>query len=95
MDQQTRRVMTHIADRLTRVQRSRNLSITELARRSKIDKSALELILRGEKDLEIVTIFRVAAALEIAPAVLLQGIEWIPDEEGGGGRFEIDERDAG
>jgi transcriptional regulator with XRE-family HTH domain len=86
--------MSYIAARLARVQRSRNLSVAQLAQKSKVEEPELESILRGEKDLEIVTVFRIAAGLEVPPATLLRGIRWIPDEDGGG-RFEFDEGDSG
>ncbi len=82
--------MVVVAERLTRIQRSRGLSIGQLARRSKIDEFELATIFRGARDLQIQTVFRLAAALDCEPATLLQGIEWIPDQVGGG-RFEIEE----
>ncbi|MGH2940009.1 MAG: helix-turn-helix domain-containing protein [Solirubrobacterales bacterium] len=90
MDEQTQEVMAFVADRATRVRRDRGVSIAQLAQRSKIEEPALEAILRGEGNLRIQTVFRLAAALEVTPATLLRGIEWVPDA-GGGGHFEIED----
>ncbi|MBS1892226.1 MAG: helix-turn-helix transcriptional regulator [Actinobacteria bacterium] len=81
--------MALIAARVTRVRRARGLAIEELAQRSKITESELDAILRGRRNLQIQTLFRLAAALEVRPTALLDGIEWMMDE-GGGGHFEIE-----
>ena len=82
--------MAQIADRATRLGRAHGISVAQMAQRSKIDESDLEAILRGERDLKIQTVFRLAAALDVTPATLLRGIEWIPDASGGG-HFKIEE----
>jgi transcriptional regulator with XRE-family HTH domain len=94
MDEQTRQVMTHVADLVTDVRRARGVSIAELAQRSKIEEPRLTRILGGEEDLQIETVFLLAAALDATPASLLRGVEWIPDECGGG-HFEIEHPDQG
>ena len=70
------------------------MSITDLARRSRIGESELESILRGEVDLQLHTIYLLAGALEVRPIRLLQGIEWIP-EGSSGGQFRIEDPEGG
>lgn len=93
VDAQTQQVMARIAASLVRVQRSRGISTPRLARISKIDQSTLERILRGEDDLQVHTVFVLAAALGVTPVTLLQGIVWIPNAPDGGS-FEIEEPDG-
>jgi transcriptional regulator with XRE-family HTH domain len=80
--------MAQVAASVVRVQRARGESTPQLARRSKIDEPRLERVLHGEEDLQLHTVFRLAAALEVTPATLLDGIEFVA-EENGGGRFRV------
>jgi transcriptional regulator with XRE-family HTH domain len=84
--------MAQIARAAVQARQSRGESIGRLAQRSGIEESRLRRILEGEEDLQIHTVFLLAAALEITPATLLQGVEWIPDGRGGG-CFEIEHPD--
>jgi transcriptional regulator with XRE-family HTH domain len=84
--------MAHFAREAGRVRRSRGESIETLAQRSGIEVFRLSRILDGEEDLQTHTVFRIAAALEVGPATLLQGVEWVFDEEGGG-HFKIEGAD--
>jgi transcriptional regulator with XRE-family HTH domain len=84
--------MAHIARAAVQAQRSRGESMGKLAQRSGIEQSRLRRILEGKEDLQIDTVFLLASALEITPATLLQGVEWIPDGRGGG-CFEIEHPD--
>jgi transcriptional regulator with XRE-family HTH domain len=62
----------------------RGVSITDLARKSRIDQSRVEAILQGEVDLQLHTVYQLAGALKVRPVRLLEGIEWIPDGPSGG-----------
>jgi transcriptional regulator with XRE-family HTH domain len=84
VDEETRQVFVCIAERLGRIQRSQGISITDLARKSRIDESGVEAILRGEVDLQLHTVYQLAGALKVRPVRLLEGIEWIPDGPSGG-----------
>jgi transcriptional regulator with XRE-family HTH domain len=85
MDSEERRVLERIGNAVERVRQSRGLSSADLAERSSLSLPEIEAVLGGEKDVSLYVIFRLAGALEVTPAELLQGIEWIPDEEDGGG----------
>jgi transcriptional regulator with XRE-family HTH domain len=74
-----------LAKRLQAVATSRGLSVEGLAVRSGLDRHEVQRVLSGH-DAGITVLIRLAGALEIDPAQLLEGIDWIPGE-GGRGRF--------
>jgi transcriptional regulator with XRE-family HTH domain len=84
MDEQTRSVALEIAATIRELKRAKNMPTAKLAERSGLDRGKLELILRGESEISLPELYVIAGALEVRPARLLAGIEWIPDESGGG-----------
>ena len=70
--------------RIERLRRERSLTVDELASRADIDRALLESLADGVPDVGISVFGRLAAALEVGPDELLEGIEWIPDGRGGG-----------
>jgi transcriptional regulator with XRE-family HTH domain len=91
---QTHHALARIAGAIVRAQEARGLSIAELASRSTVGRAELESILRGESDLCLDTIYLLAGSLEVRPAQLLEGIEWIPDGSGGG-EFRVADLEGG
>jgi transcriptional regulator with XRE-family HTH domain len=87
-------VRARIAGAIVRAQEARGLSTAELASRSTVERVRLESILRGETDLCLDTIYLLAGSLEVRPAQLLEGIEWIPDGKGGG-EFQVEDLERG
>jgi transcriptional regulator with XRE-family HTH domain len=81
------------AANVERLRRGKGITAAELAERSLIDPGELKEILRGEREAGYATIALLAGALEVDPGELFRGIAWIPPEEGGEGRFEIEEAD--
>ena len=85
MDEETRRVFAKIGTAVRKAQQLRGVTDAELSGRATIEPDALEQILSGEKEaLPLHVIYLLAGALEVRPAQLMQGIEWVPDGEGGG-----------
>jgi hypothetical protein len=88
VDDETRMVSARIAENVREEQRFRGLSTRDLARRATIDVPELDLIFGAEVEASLAVIFLLAGALRVRPAKLLIGVEWIPDEAGGG-KFRI------
>jgi transcriptional regulator with XRE-family HTH domain len=83
------------AANVERLRRGRGISAAELAERSTVDATELGEILRGGREPGYATIALLAGALAVDPGELFHGIAWIPPEEGGEGRFEVEESDDG
>jgi transcriptional regulator with XRE-family HTH domain len=81
------------AANVERSRRGKGISVTELAERSTVDPRQLGEILRGDREPGYATIALLAGALGVEPGELFRGIAWIPPEEGGEGRFEVEEAD--
>jgi transcriptional regulator with XRE-family HTH domain len=75
----------NFARRVGRMQQDRALSTDALAERAEIDRAELDRILRAEGPVALDAVFLLAGALGVEPGELLEGIEWVPDGEGGGG----------
>jgi transcriptional regulator with XRE-family HTH domain len=88
MDDETRIVAARIAATAREVQRAKGISTPELAQRAGLDPAELDAILSGETEIPLPAIFLLAGALRVPPAQLLEGIEWVPGE-GGGGAFRV------
>jgi hypothetical protein len=73
-----------IAANLARVMRRRRVSLPWLAERSLLGRDRVEAVLAGAGEPRIDEIFLLAGALEVEPAVLLEGIAWVPDGRGSG-----------
>jgi transcriptional regulator with XRE-family HTH domain len=76
--------MRQFVANLERLSAERGLSSAELAARAEIHRSHLTLILAGERMVQLDTLVKLAGALDVSPADLLTGVEWISDGEGGG-----------
>jgi transcriptional regulator with XRE-family HTH domain len=81
------------AANVERLRQGRGISPEELAERSTIDPRELAEILRGDREPGYATIALLAGALGVEPGELFHGITWIPPEEGGEGRFEVEGSD--
>jgi transcriptional regulator with XRE-family HTH domain len=81
------------AANVERSRRSKGISVEALAERSTVDPRELDEILRGDREPGYATIALLAGALGVEPGELFAGITWIPPEEGGEGRFEVEESD--
>lgn len=78
-------VLARIAENVREEQRNRGLSTHDLATRATIDVAHLDRILGAEVEAPLAEIFLLAGALRVRPEKLLAGVEWIPDQAGGGG----------
>ncbi len=76
--------MRQLVANLERLCAERDLTLAELAARAEIHRSHLTLILAGERMVQLDTLVKLAGALDVSPAELLTGIEWVSDGEGGG-----------
>jgi transcriptional regulator with XRE-family HTH domain len=66
------------------LQESAGLSVVELAEVSGVCPTDLERFLRGDEDVRLDVIDRLAKALGVSPGQLFSGVEWVPDGRGGG-----------
>jgi transcriptional regulator with XRE-family HTH domain len=63
---------------LSRTRRRAHLSQEELGIRATLHRTEIGLLERGERLPRIDTLIKVAGALEVPPAELIEGIEWSP-----------------
>jgi transcriptional regulator with XRE-family HTH domain len=73
-------VAAYFAANLRRVRRTTDLSQEEVGFRSSLHRTEVGLLERGARVPRIDTVIKLAAALEVPPARLLDGIAWTPAE---------------
>lgn len=72
-------VEERFAANLARCRKQAQLSQEELALRAGLHRNAIGKLEQGVRVARIDTLIRLAGALSVTPAELLDGIEWIPD----------------
>ncbi len=87
-DDMTRR----LGENFVRLRRARGLSQTELGDQTEMHRNDVSLIERGKRRPRIDVLIKVAIALEVRPADLLEGISWTPATRKKPGRFRVDGR---
>jgi len=87
-------VATRFGKNLTHHRKRAGLSQEQLARRASLHRTQISLLERGRRVPRIDTLAKLAGALAVFPAELLDGIEWAPASSG---RFWIagDDADSG
>jgi transcriptional regulator with XRE-family HTH domain len=75
-----REVAAFFAANLRRVRRTADLSQEEVGFRSSLHRTEVGLLERGARVPRIDTVIKLAAALEVSPERLLEGITWTPAE---------------
>ena len=84
-------VAERFAANLVRLRRLARMSQHDLAVRSTLHRTHIGLLEHGKRMPRLDTVVKLAAALEVSTNDLVQGIEWIPDEDRGG-QYREDER---
>lgn len=74
-------VAERFSENLRRVRRREGLSQEQLAIRASLHRTAVGLLERGERVPRIDTLIRLAGAMAIPPAELVDGIDWVPAPE--------------
>src|SRR4051812_4433697 len=83
-------VAERFAVNLARCKHERGKSLTEIAELAEIHRTHLGLLLRGKRLVRIDTVLKLAAALEVPPSALLEGVRWLPPQgRESTGRFEL------
>jgi len=77
-------VAERFAANLVRLRRLSRLSQHDLAVRSTLHRTHISLMEHGKRMPRLDTLVKLAAALEVSTNDLVQGIEWIPNEDQGG-----------
>ncbi|MBS1885637.1 MAG: helix-turn-helix transcriptional regulator [Actinobacteria bacterium] len=75
-------------ENVERLRRDRGYSLDTLAARSRIERSEIEEMVRGERKVFADEVLLLAGALGVETDVLFEGIRWTPPKAGGSG-FEI------
>lgn len=83
-------VSQRFGQNLARCRRQAGLSQEELGLRSSLHRTAIGLLERGARMPRIDTLIKLAVALDIDPADLLEGIAWKPGETVKGRFIETD-----
>lgn len=73
---------------LRRIKAEKGLSYTQIAERAELHRTHVGLIMKGKRALRIDSLVRLAGAIDVPVAALLEGILWEPDPKGGG-RYRI------
>jgi transcriptional regulator with XRE-family HTH domain len=84
VEDEDRSLQVHLAANVRLLQESAGLSVVELAEVSGVRRIELERFLRGDEDVRLDVIDRLAKALGVQPGQLFSGVEWVPDGRGGG-----------
>lgn len=71
-------IATHFGRNLNRARKRAGFSQEELGIRATLHRTEIGLLERGERLPRIDTVIKVAGALSIPPAELIEGIEWSP-----------------
>lgn len=66
------------AENMRRERRRIDLNQERCGARARLHRTEISLLERAQRVPRIDTLLRIAGALEVEPAVLLRGIEWIP-----------------
>jgi transcriptional regulator with XRE-family HTH domain len=69
---------------LNRLIAERGMSVAEVADRADVHRSHLNLILSGARMVQLDTLVKLAGALGVSPAELLDRVRWVSDGHGGG-----------
>jgi transcriptional regulator with XRE-family HTH domain len=84
-----RLVAERFALNLARCKREKGMSLTEIAEQAEIHRTHLGLLLRGKRLVRIDTVVKLAAALDVPPSALLEGVRWRPGQRPNvSGQFE-------
>ncbi|HEX8690025.1 MAG TPA: helix-turn-helix transcriptional regulator [Solirubrobacterales bacterium] len=78
----------HFGENLTRCRKRANLSQEELGFRASLHRTQIGILERGGRLPRIDTLIKLAGALSVSPAELLEGIVWRPGTASVGG-FEL------
>jgi transcriptional regulator with XRE-family HTH domain len=79
-DDGQRRRRSRFAINVERLRRRAGLSPDEVAERAQIDREELDVLLRGDAEARVDTIYLLAGALEVEPGALFEGVTWVPGE---------------
>lgn len=81
-------IAARFGDNLAACRRRANLSQEELGWRAGLHRTAIGQLERGQRVARVDTLVRLAGALSVSPAELLDGLTWVPPLATGG-RFAI------
>jgi len=84
VDGQSHAVADRFGDNLRRVRRREGLSQDELAVRASLHRTEIGKLENTERVPRIDTLIRLAGAMAVPPAELLDGIAWVPRPRRGG-----------
>jgi transcriptional regulator with XRE-family HTH domain len=74
-------VAGRFGENLRRIRRREGLSQERLGKRASLHHTEIGLLERGERTCRIDTLIRIAGAMAVHPADLLDGIVWVPGRE--------------
>jgi transcriptional regulator with XRE-family HTH domain len=74
-------VAGRFGENLRRIRRREGLSQEQLAARASLHRTEIGLLEHGERVCRADTLIRLAGAMAVAPAELLDGIDWVPGPE--------------
>lgn len=77
-------VAERFAENLVRLRKAAGLSQHDLAVRSTLHRTHIGLLEHGKRMPRLDTVVKLAEALEVSTNDLVEGIEWVPDEDRGG-----------
>ena len=83
--------MERFGANLLRVRQARRLSQESLAELAGIQRTQITHIENGRREPRVLTLVRLAGALEVDVSILLEGIAWKPGGPGHGGEFVVDD----
>jgi transcriptional regulator with XRE-family HTH domain len=88
----SRAIAQRFGQNLARTRRRKGLPQEEVSVRASVHRTEISGLERGLRVPRIDTLVKLAAALDVSPEVLLEGIEWSPGETVYG-RFDVEQQD--
>jgi transcriptional regulator with XRE-family HTH domain len=70
-------------ENVLRIRQARKLSQEILAERAEVHRTQISLIEGGRREPRLLTLVRLAGALDVDLSTLVDGIDWKPDQGGG------------
>lgn len=75
-----KQLLIQLGNNIRTVRKSQNLSQEKLALQSNIDRTYIGGVERGERNISIINLCRIASTLKISPSVLLNNVEYTPEK---------------
>lgn len=75
-----KQLLIQLGNNIRTARKSQNLSQEKLALQANIDRTYIGGVERGERNISIINLCRIASTLKVLPSTLLKNVEYTPDK---------------